>query len=76
MAVCRKGLAIGTEIRVVADCTLVAITDDVTIFVFTQWTIAVYTIVALAARGWVGDAFVDRNKTMTRMVTVGRFHTA
>ena len=65
----RESLAIGAEISVVANSTLVTITNDVGILVCAEWAITMDSVVALGSCRWIGYGFVERDEAVIRVVT-------
>lgn len=76
MVMLRESLAVGAEISVVADCALVAIANNIRILVHAKRSIAMYAIMALDARGWIGYGFVQWDEAMTKVVTSSILDTA
>lgn len=68
-----SSLAICTEVRVVADCTLESITTNVVLATLdsAQWTIAVNAEVSLWAWAIQGQRFVERGESVTRVNLCG-----
>lgn len=60
-------LAVGTEIRVVADSALVARTLDIVVLILAQWSIAVDADMASLAIARSGDRLIERSETVTWM---------
>jgi hypothetical protein len=73
----RQSLAVGTEIDVVTDGTLVANTRDVALggLVLAEGSIAEDAIVDRVLVGLLTDGFIDRGKSVARMV-LGSIHDA
>ena len=69
MVVRRKCFAVGAKISVMADSTLVAITNDVGILVCAEWAIAMDAIVTLGSSWRVGYGFVEWDEAVIGVVT-------
>ena len=69
MVVRRKSLAISAKIGVMANSTLVAITNDVGILVCAEWAIAMNAIVTLGSCWRIGYGFVERDEAVVGVVT-------
>ena len=76
VVVCRKSLAVGAKISVVANSTLVAITNDVGILVCAKWAIAMDAIVTLGSCRRVGYGFVEWDEAVIGVVTSSILDTA
>ena len=69
MVVRRKSFAVGAEISVMADSTLVAIANDVGILICAEWAIAMDAIVTLGSCWRVGYGFVKWDEAVIGVVT-------
>jgi hypothetical protein len=69
VAVARDGLAVGAEVRIVANRTLVAHTLDIRLIllVFAKRTVTVDAVVARASRDRLGQRLIDWHKTVARV---------
>ena len=65
----RKSLAVGAKISVMANSTLVAVTDDVGILVCAEWAIAMDAIVTLGSCRRIGYGFVERDEAVIGVFT-------
>lgn len=72
----RQSLAVGAEIGVVADSTLVAVTDDIRPLVLAKRTIAEDGVVSLGAHWWIRNCLVDRNKAVSWVDVASTLHTS
>ena len=75
MSVCWQGFTAGTEIGVVANRTLIAITHNIALGIDAQWSVAVYSTMVLLGLAKHLESLVDRNKAMTRMLFASRGNT-
>lgn len=65
----RKSFAVGAEISVMADSTLVTITNDVGILICAEWAIAMDAIVTLGSCWRIGYGFVKWDEAVVGVVT-------